>query len=69
MLPLEIQAELKELIKNALLEYLLKRYIRALLMCHGGLPVIDEEDNKPVVRVIRIRAIKVTPEKDEKKDK
>ena len=71
MLPLDIQAELKELIKNALLEYLLKRYIASLLACHGGLPTIDEENERPVVRIIRIRTIKAVPEKHvaEKKDK
>ncbi len=61
MLPIEIQQEIRELIKNALLQYLLKKYIKDLMVCHGGLPSIeqtqDEDEPRTIVRVIKIKGI------------
>jgi len=58
MLPLEIQAQIREMIKNAVLEYLMKRYIRSLVECRGGLPMIGEAPDVPGKAIVRIVAIK-----------
>ncbi|SFZ98221.1 hypothetical protein MNB_SV-5-1758 [hydrothermal vent metagenome] len=56
MLPIEIRTEIREMIKNAVLEYLMKRYINELTECRGGLPSIEPaEDGRPVVRIIAVK--------------
>ena len=56
MPPIDVRAGIREMIKNAILEYLMKRYINELTECRGGLPSIESaDDGRPVVRIIAVK--------------
>ena len=57
-MPADLQFQIREMIKNAILEYLLKRYIANLVACQGGLPMIEEGIDHPKVKIIAIKGIK-----------
>lgn len=57
-MPADLQLQIREMIKNAILEYLLKRYIANLVACQGGLPSIEEDAGRPKVKIIAIKGIK-----------
>lgn len=55
-MPFDIQTQIREMVKEAILEYLLKKYISDLTECAGGIPdIISGISGKPQVRIIAIK--------------
>ena len=55
-MPVQVQFAIRHMIKEAILQYLLKRYIAELTSCMGGIPSIEQSDEgHPVVRIIAIK--------------
>jgi len=55
-MPVNIQFEIRNMVKEAILEYLLKRYIAGLTECVGGMPSIEPSpEGRPTVRIIAIK--------------
>ena len=57
-MPADLQFQIRDMVKNAILEYLLKRYISNLVACQGGLPSIEEDAGHPRVRIIAIKGMR-----------
>lgn len=55
-MPVDIQFQIRQMIKDAILQYLLRKYITDLTECQGGIPSIEpNEMGRPQVRIIAIR--------------
>ena len=57
-MPLEIQIMIRDMVKEAVLQFLLRKYIADLMECHGGFPMIEADPHIPTRPVVRVIAIK-----------